>query len=255
MLGDVLLLDVGNSKLKWARLKDETFLAGDELIHSGQLEYGMLMQIGQEPSPDYVVAASVTGSKNELILREWAQRLFQLEIQFVKALQQERGVINAYADPVQLGSDRWAAMIAAHQEWQGNLCVIDAGTALTLDLIQKDGRHLGGYILPGLGLMQHCLLEGTEIPISTDSVILASDSKVGDNTISCITNGALQAACGLVERSIMQFEKQCNDKIQCVLTGGDHQRLADNLTVPCVIERDLVLRGVGYIARSRLVNK
>lgn len=255
MLDDLLLLDIGNTRLKWARLKGETFLPGDELFHSGQLEDEMLMQISQNVLPDYVIAASVTGNKNELLLREWVRRQFQRDIEFITAVQQQHGVINAYADPAQLGSDRWAAMIAAHQEWQGNLCVIDAGTALTLDLIQADGRHLGGYILPGLGMMQHCLLEGTEIPISTDSAILANDSQVGDNTISCIANGALQAACGLVERTIMQFEQLCNDKIQCILTGGDSQRLADNLTMPCVIEPNLVLRGVGLIARSRLINK
>jgi type III pantothenate kinase len=255
MFNDVLLLDIGNTKLKWARLKVVDFLPGDELKHSGQLEYEMLTQVAQDLSPDYVVATSVAGSKNEILLQEWAQRQFQTDIQFVKAVQQENDVINAYADPTQLGSDRWAAVIAAHQGWQGNLCVIDAGTALTLDLLRADGHHLGGYILPGLGLMQHCLLEGTEIPISTDSVILASESKVGDNTISCITNGALQATCGLVERSVRQFEQQCNDKVQCILTGSDSQRLADNLTIPSIIEPDLVLRGVGYIARTRLVNK
>ena len=255
MLDDVLLLDIGNTKLKWASLKGETFIPGDVLKHSGQLEYEMLTQVGQDLSPDYVVASSVAGSKNELILQEWAQQRFQADIQFVKALPQEHGVINAYTDPTQLGSDRWAAVIAAHHGWQDNLCVIDAGTALTLDLLRSDGHHLGGYILPGLRLMQHCLLEGTEIPISTDSVILASDSKVGDNTISCITNGALQATCGLVERSVTQFQQQCNDKVQCILTGSDSQRLADNLTIPNVIEPDLVLRGLGYIARGRLVNK
>ena len=255
MLDDILLLDIGNTRLKWARLKDETFVPGDELLHAVQLEDEMLRQVNQDISPDYVMAASVAGNKNELLLREWVNRQFQRDIEFITAAQQTHGVINAYADPAQLGSDRWAALIAAHQEWQGNLCVIDAGTALTLDLIQTDGRHLGGYILPGLGMMQHCLLEGTEIPISTDSVILANDSQVGDNTISCIANGALQAACGLVERTIMQFEQQCNDKIQCILTGGDSQRLADNLTMPCVIEPNLVLRGVGIIACSRVINK
>ena len=254
MLDDILLLDIGNTRLKWARLKGETFIPGDELLHAGQLEDEMLRQVNQDISPDYVMAASVAGNKNELLLREWVKRRFQRDIEFITAVQQTHGVINAYADLAQLGSDRWAALIAAHQQWQGNLCVIDAGTALTLDLIQTDGRHLGGYILPGLRMMQHCLLEGTEIPISTDSVILANDSQVGDNTISCITNGALQAACGLVERTVMQYEQQCNDKIQCILTGGDSQRLAENLTMPCVIEPDLVLRGVGLLARSRVIN-
>jgi len=255
MIDDILLLDIGNTRLKWARLKGETFLPGDELLHAGQLDVEMLTQISLDVLPDFVVATCVAGNNNKLLLQEWVQQQLQIDIEFVTAVQQEHGVINAYAEPAQLGSDRWAAMIAARLEWQGNLCVIDAGTALTLDLIQTDGRHLGGYILPGLGLMQHCLLEGTEIPISTDSVILANNSQVGDSTISCISNGALQAACGLVERTILKFEQQCKETVQCILTGGDSQRLADNLTIPCVIEPNLVLQGAGFIARSRMAKK
>lgn len=255
MFGDILLLDIGNTRLKWARLKDGTFLPGDELLHAGQLDIEKLTQIRLDALPDLVMAACVAGSKNELLLQEWVQRQFQRDIEFVTAEQQMHGVINAYADPAQLGSDRWVAMIAAHQEWQGNLCVIDAGTALTLDLVQKDGRHLGGYILPGLGMMQHCLVEGSEIPISTDSVILASNTQVGDSTIKCISNGALQAACGLIERTILQFEQQSQETVQPILTGGDSQSLVDNLTIPCVREPNLVLRGLGHIARNRTANK
>ena len=255
MQDDVLLLDIGNTRLKWASLKGEDFVPGGEVLHSGQLEDQMLTQVIQDMSPMYVVAASVAGDENELFLREWVQRHFQKEIEFVKALQRGHGVINGYLEPAQLGGDRWAAMIAASRGWQGNLCVIDAGTALTLDLLLADGQHLGGYILPGLGMMQQSLLESTKIPISIDSVILTENSQVGNNTISCITNGVLQAACGLIERTIMQFEQQYNDEIQCILTGGDAQRLLDNLNVSCELEPNLVLRGVGQIARDGLINK
>lgn len=251
MFNDILLLDIGNTRLKWARLKGETFLPGDELLHAGQLDVEKLTHISLDVLPDHVVAACVAGNNSEHLLREWVQQKLQRELDFVTAEQQMLGVINAYADPTQLGSDRWAAVIAAHQQWQGNLCVMDAGTALTLDLIQSDGRHLGGYILPGLGMMQRCLLDGTEIPVSKDSVKLASNTRTGDSTIRCISNGALQAACGMVERTIMQFEQQCQETVQCILTGGDSQHLADNLTIPCVIEPNLVLRGLGHIARSR----
>ena len=255
MFNDILLLDIGNTRLKWASLKDGNFLPGNELLHAGQLDAEMLTQISLNVLPDYIIAACVAGNKTEDLLQEWAQRQLQREIEFVTAVQQEHGLINAYADPAQLGSDRWLAMIAAHHEWQGNLCVIDVGTALTLDLIQANGLHLGGYILPGLEMMQHCLLKETEIPISKDSVILSNNTQVGDDTIRCISNGALQAACGLLERTIMQFEQQSQEPVQCILAGGDSQRLADNLTIPCIIEPNLVLKGLGHIARSRTAIK
>lgn len=254
MFNDILLLDIGNTRLKWASLKDGAFLPGDELVHAGQLDFEMLTQISMDVIPDYIVAACVAGTGIELLVRDWAQRHFQRELELVTAVHQKHGLINAYADPAQLGSDRWAAMIAARHEWQGNLCVIDAGTAMTLDLVQTNGRHLGGYILPGLEMMQHCLLEGTEIPVSKDSVILTDNTQPGNNTLKCISNGALQAACGLVERTVMQFEQHCQETVQCILAGGDSQCLAENLTIPCVIEPNLVLRGLGHIALSKTAN-
>ena len=252
---NILLLDVGNTRIKWASLKGSKFLAGAELLHAGQLDSKKLTQISPGILPDRVVAVCVAGNIAEVKLQEWVQRQFQREIEYVTSVQQGHGVINAYSEPTQLGSDRWVAMIAAHHEWQGNLCVIDAGTALTLDLVQSDGRHLGGYILPGLEMMQRCVIEGTEIPMPSDSVILTKNTRLGDSTIGCITNGALQAICGMIERTILQFERHSQETVQSILTGGDSQRLDDNLTIPCDREPNLVLRGLGHIARSRAANK
>ena len=252
---NILLLDIGNTRLKWASLNGSTFLVGGELLHAGQLDSRTLSKISTDVLPDRIMAACVAGNMAEIELQEWAQRQFQREIEYVRSVQQAHGVTNAYSDPAQLGSDRWVAMIAAHHEWQGNLCVIDAGTALTLDLVQSDGLHLGGYILPGLDMMQRCLVEGTEIPMSSDSVILTMNTRLGDSTIGCISNGALQGACGLVERTILHFEKQRQEPVICIVAGGDGQLLVDNLTIPCILEPDLILRGLGYIARSRTAIK
>ncbi len=251
MITDIMLLDIGNTRLKTARLKGDDFIAGDELIHKGRLDIKTLKKIEFEGKPDRIVASCVVENKNENTLRKWAQKIIRSDIEFITSVQQQCGVINAYTDPTQLGSDRWMAMIAAHNQWQGNLCVVDAGSALTLDLIQADGRHLGGYIIPGMKMMQHCLLDSTEIPVSKSSIVLANKVQQGSNTINCISNGALQAVCGLVERTIMQFEQETQQSIQCIVTGGDGQRLADNLNFSCVIEPNLVLRGIGHYVRSK----
>jgi type III pantothenate kinase len=253
MSDEILLLDVGNTRLKWAWQKGEAFLPGGELTHTGQLGVEELAQINIKHSPAQVVAASVAGDKVAESLRIQVQRQFGKEVEFVTASSQGHGISNAYAQPVQLGSDRWAALVAAHQCCQGYLCVIDAGSALTLDLLRPDGQHLGGYILPGLGMMQNCLLERTAIPMSTSSVSLASSTQPGNSTRTCIANGALQAACGLIERTVLQLEQQGEETVQCVLTGGDSQYLAAALTIPYVIEPYLVLMGLAHIVRSRTV--
>jgi len=199
MSDNILLLDVGNTRLKWAWQKGETFLPGGELEHTGQLASEHLAQISVNHSPDQVVAASVAGDKVAESLRIQVQRELGKEVEFVTATTEAQGISDASGQPAQLGSDRWAALIAAHQRWPGYLCVIDAGSALTLDLVRPDGQHLDGYILPGLSMMQNCLLERTAIPLSSSSISLASSTKPGISTGSCIANGTLQAACGLIE--------------------------------------------------------
>jgi type III pantothenate kinase len=253
MSDEILLVDVGNTRLKWAWQKGETFLPGGELEHAGQLGTEHLAQISVNHSPAQVVAACVAGDIVAESLRIQVQRELGKEVEFITATNEGQGLSNAYVQPAQLGSDRWTALIAAHQRWPGYLCVIDAGSALTLDLVRPDGQHLGGYILPGLSMMQNCLLERTAIPLSSSSINLASSTQPGNSTGSCIANGTLQATCGLIERTVLQLEQECKETVQCVLTGGDSQYLAAALTIPYVIEPYLVLMGLAQIVRSRTV--
>ena len=86
--------------------------------------------------------------------------------------------------------------------------------------------------------------------MSPGSVSVASSTQPGDSTRNCIANGALQAACGLIERTVLQLEQQSEETVQCVLTGGDSQYLAAALTIPYVIEPYLVLMGLAHIVRG-----
>jgi len=253
MSEEILLLDMGNTRLKWAWQIGEAFLPGGEMVHAGQLDKEQLARISRHHTPSQVLAVCVAGAIVMTSLNTQIQQQFEKEVEFVTAVTQGEGITNAYAQPTQLGSDRWAALVAAHQGWPGYLCVIDAGSALTLDLVRPDGQHLGGYILPGLRMMQSCLLERTAIPLSTVTVSPDSSTQPGTSTSSCITNGALQAACGLIERTTLELEQQCKETVQCLLTGGDSHYLAAALTIPHVVEPYLVLKGLAYIARGRTV--
>lgn len=253
MSDEILLLDVGNTRLKWAWQSGETFLPGGELVHAGQLGIEQLTQISPHHSPTQVVAVCVAGDNVAESLRIHVQSEFGKEVEFVTAATEVAGIRNAYKQPSQLGGDRWAALIAAHQRWPGYLCVVDAGSALTLDLVRPDGQHLGGYILPGLAMIQNCLLERTAIPLSPGSVSLDTSTQPGNSTRSCIANGTIQAACGLIERTVLQLEQQGKETVQCVLTGGDSHSLVAALSIPCEVEPDLVLMGLAQIVRSRTV--
>jgi len=253
MCDEILLLDVGNTRLKWAWQKGEEFSPGGEIVHAGQLDAEQLMQISRDHSPSQVVATCVADDKVTEALYKQIECQLDKAVEFVTAVTQAQGITNAYLQPAQLGSDRWAALVAAHQGWPGFLCVIDAGSALTVDLVRPDGQHLGGYILPGLGMMQSCLLERTAIPMPNGSESIVPSTQPGTNTRSCMANGALQAACGLIERTVLQLEQQCKETVQCLLTGGDSQYVAAALTIPYVVEPNLVLMGLAHIVHSRTV--
>ena len=251
MTDKVLLLDIGNTRLKWAWQLGEAFVPGGELANPGQLESGQLSQISREHAPAKIVAVCVAANTTKQAVYSQLQRQFGLPVELITTPSKGQGVYNGYVQPAQLGSDRWAAMVAAHHAWPEYMCVIDVGSALTLDIIHPDGQHQGGYILPGLKMMQTCLLEKTAIPLSPEAVIMTSTTRPGNDSGSCIANGTLQAACGLIERTVLQLEHETKEPVQCILTGGDSQYLAATLTVPHVVEPYLVLKGLAHIISGR----
>lgn len=247
----ILLLDIGNTRLKWAWQLGNTFIPGGELAQGDRLEPEKLNQIHHKQSPVKIVAVCVAEDKIKETVHSHLQRQFGMAVEFINTPGEGYGIRNGYVHPAQLGSDRWVAMVAAHRMWPGYLCVIDAGSALTLDILQPDGQHQGGYILPGLKMMQACLLEKTAIPMSAKAVIMAATTEPGNDTGSCLVNGALQAACGMIERTVIQLEQETKEPVKCILTGGDSSYLAATLTVPHVIEPSLVLKGLAYIVSGR----
>lgn len=145
------------------------------------------------------------------------------------------GVTNGYRDPRQLGADRWAALLAAWKLIRGPVLVADCGSAVTLDLLAAGGRHLGGYILPGLGMMRRALHRETAgLP-----EVVAGKMALADNTNDAIAAGTLLGIVAAIENVVVR-----NHNPPCLLTGGDAETIGRYLQVPCQHEPDLVLKGL-----------
>lgn len=246
----ILLLDVGNARLKWAWLQDDTVEPGGTLLHGGRIDPAMPLPGDGRPVPRRIVATCVAGATMEALVRAWMDRLYRRPVRFLSSPARGCGLINAYEQPDSLGSDRWAAMVAARHRYRGNLLVVDAGSAITLDLVRADGRHEGGYILPGLGLMGDALQAGTELRVAMAHAAADSDTSPGTSTASCIRHGILRATCSLVETVFHELENKAGETVQCVMTGGDHSILAAALPIPCQREPALVLEGLARMVRS-----
>ncbi len=240
----MLLIDIGNTNLKWVWLQD------GEMSSLECVNYrvdGLVAQAyhcwSHAEKPEKIMLANVAGQQVEDELQQWISSEWNVEAEVVTARAQQLGVTNAYACPEQLGVDRWLALIAAHKNSVSSVCVVDCGTAITIDALTADGQHQGGLILPGLAMVRQVMLDCTQIPrigASENSALLAGD------TAGAIAAGSLHAAAALVERVAQQMKLP--QKI--ILTGSDAPRLKTVMKLEAEIDSKLVMCGLALVAQS-----
>lgn len=244
----ILLIDAGNSYLKYGWLeqggiRDIGRLGETRARRSWQLPAGARQ-------PRRILLACVAGATVEAQLAEWCRSRFAPEPEFLRSPASGRGISNAYREPARLGIDRWAAMLAARELAAGALCVVDAGTALTLDFLLADGRHLGGYIVPGLASLPACLGSTTSLVVAEPERSVGSGRQPGKSSVECIGQGALQMSCAMLESALEKMAQQYAEPFACIISGGDAAQLAAALDIPCRVEPDLVLQGLGLMAQE-----
>lgn len=240
-----LLLDIGNSRLKWTLAVDaDTPLSPAQAVaHEGAPARALhqLAASWQGATPTAVCIAHVTGATHEAALIEAAQKAFGITPQFARSRAECGGLVSAYVDPTRLGVDRWLAMLALWSQHRRAFCVASAGTALTFDAVSDTGQHLGGVIAPGLAAMIDATLGRTRFAVG--EMRDAFDNSLGHDTETCVRQGALHAAAGLLDR--LGAAQQGPH----VLAGGDALTLQGLLRDDWCVEPDLVLQGLALWAR------
>ena len=131
-----LVLDLGNSRCKWA-LADKDLSPGGAFAYGEDFKRSLDQALSGLPRPDQVAAVSVAGAALTDTLAHWIERRWNLDLRRFSARAVQCGVTNSYKDPAQLGADRWAALIAARDRVSGTVCVVDCGTAVTVDALDK----------------------------------------------------------------------------------------------------------------------
>lgn len=245
-----LLIDIGNSTVKWAISTglDVSILQRQPYAQDVSENFFVDLWSGIEP-PDRVLVTCVGNEKIRMALEAACVSLWGLIIEKVISSPKWRSLINSYTISSDLGSDRWCAMVAAHQLSHSGYIVVDCGTAVTIDVVDYTGQHLGGYILPGLELMRKSLgLHTAQVKVGeanneTDSL------QPGISTAACVKAGILLAAVKSIE-SVVERQVKDNRDVRCYLTGGDADPVAALLSVKYDIIPDLVLRGLIYLAEK-----
>lgn len=237
-----LLLDLGNTRLKWAMATADGWSARGAVAWDEDIAAALMPAWKVLSPPSCVLGASVVDATREAQLEAIIKDVFACGIAWVRTPAEACGVRNAYAEPQRLGVDRFLAMVAAHADGHAPCVLAGIGTALTLDALTADGRHLGGLIAPGPLLMQQSLLGATARVRPEHPGAIRN---VADNTADAVVSGCWHAVAALIERFAKNIASQYpGDPQRLLLDGGDAEALVPLLGVPGELAADSVLRGL-----------
>jgi type III pantothenate kinase len=248
-------LDIGNSRLKWALY--ETPHPSSALVAQGVCFLENIEQLAENdwadlPAPTHILGCIVAGDaikgrvKDKFYVRDAVP-------QWVVSSEAEAGVVNGYDSPMRLGSDRFVAMIGARQRLIQKglasmpLVVVMVGTAVTVEAIDPSGKFLGGFIIPGHGIMLKALESGTAgLHVPTGDVV-----PFPTNTSDALTSGGTYAIAGAVERMMVHMRERFNQEPHCIMTGGAGWKMAPSMSTPFELVDNLIFDGLLAIAEQR----
>lgn len=249
-----LAIDIGNTRLKWACYDaphpSATLIAEgvgflENIDHLAEGDWARL------PRPTAVLGCAVAADAVRRRVDEQLE-MWDVHAQWVVSSEAEAGLHNGYDHPARLGADRWVAMIGAwhHVQAQGApapLVVVMVGTAVTVEAVDAQGRFLGGFILPGHGIMLRALESGTAgLHVPTGEVRIFPT-----NTSDALTSGGTYAIAGAVQCMVQHLREHTGQEPRCIMTGGAGWKMAPNMTVPFELVENLLFVGLLHMAQAR----
>lgn len=237
MNGLRMLIDAGNSRLKWALVEDAQWRA------QGSTDYGDWTALQTHLAlAGACFVASVADAAREQKLAALLEAA-GVAATWLTAAAAFGEVTNSYRNPRELGVDRWMGLVAARKRDRAATLVVSAGTALTVDALSAEGVFLGGLIVPGARLMQQALLQGTA----------RVDAAAGQwqafprSTADAVHSGIVAALCGAISQQYARLAGVSAGAPHCLLTGGDAEMLLPHLAVPVEHVPALVLEGIACV--------
>lgn len=272
-----LLVDVGNSAIKWTQLASDGTV-GDAQRQSHRGVAGVASELadqwrGSVARGAAVIACNVAGPGVVAAVEEAARTLHLQAVRWLSAQRAFDGPLaltNGYRNPEQLGADRWHCMLGAcstlnKRQTMNSLVVVNAGTATTVDCVDVHGGDaskarftgvfIGGVIAPGVRLMLESLALQTAGLPSADADLSDNAADFPDNTDAAIVTGVLDAQAGLVHQIWHRFAARLRVEPRLILTGGHAKALFARLPMAADIEHNLVLRGLALRAQADLSNE
>ncbi|PVZ65767.1 type III pantothenate kinase [Pelagibaculum spongiae] len=243
----MLLIDAGNTFVKWQQFSPSDFSKessfGQFPLQEPQWE--MLHQQINRPL-ERIMVSSVAGEAFDQKLVKQCQQHSAAPVQLLQSPNEFLQLKNSYFEPERLGIDRWLAMLAVWRETSQGFCLIDCGSAVTVDVVDGQGQHSGGLITPGLEMMRQSLFGGTgrvDRRPSEDS----RQSFLACSTFHAVQGGTLYSLVSYIDRIVDEIQATYGE-LNCVITGGDAEQLVSLLKQSFQMEKGLVFRGLKIFA-------
>ena len=236
-----LLIDQGNTRLKWVLARDGEI---DE-NSAGQGDLEVFMQTCLQVAsilPASVLISSVASKEEARVLAGFCESRWGLKAQLLESAEQRGGVQNAYREPKMLGVDRWLAIVGAVARHGKPVVIWDLGTATTLDAVDETGLHLGGMIYPGPATMLDSLGRDTKLRVPPNLEFSAVTP--GRSTAVCISNGVYAAQVGALNQFLSNVSEEMGGEPLLVVTGGAASQILPLLDFQYIHDPWLVFRGM-----------
>jgi type III pantothenate kinase len=247
----ILLIDVGNTRFKWATLERGELSSQQAIPHRNRdvadlvgVALKDLNRIGR------ILVSNVAGPDFARELAAALERAQTPKPEIVRSTAAACGIKNGYTNPEQLGVDRWLAMIGARSISSHAACVVSAGTALTVDALTASGEHLGGVIVPGPEMMESSLFRGTGDLAARSAEGTDGVSLFATDTRAAIRQGTQHSLGALIERATRVLSAHVGVEVELFVTGGAGERVLPVAHRPARFVPDLVLRGLAALAEA-----
>lgn len=242
-MSHILLLDQGNTRVKWALVSSATakFEYQNSLSETTFAATDFIDQLNTLPKFSQAYLASVGNPQLKSELCNIMEAEFCIPCVELETQAQSYQLTNSYSVPQQLGIDRWLNMLAAFKQYQTAVMVVSLGTATTIDIVSADGKHQGGFILPGISMMNASLKNETANKNIAVQLAGISDLGLANNTQLATAKGVLLSQVASIEKIYQNNQAQ---SLQLILTGGHAQLLEPLISIPYQLEYDLIFKGM-----------
>ncbi|MBW2599322.1 MAG: type III pantothenate kinase [Deltaproteobacteria bacterium] len=248
----LLVIDVGNSNTVVGLYE------GDELVNHWRVrtvvdhtidEYGMLIlnlyrtsKVGSSSISSVIISCVVPSMLN--ILEPLCKKYFHIT-PLIVGPGIKTGMPIYYDNPKEVGADRVVNAVAAHEKYEGNLIIVDFGTATTFDYVTQKGEYMGGCVAPGVVISSEALFEkASKLPtveLSRPKSVVAKD------TVSSMQAGIMFGYAGLVDGLVDRIKKETKTESTVIATGGLASVIAAETSSIDLVDEMLTLEGLKII--------